>query len=206
IRGYLEPLGELSQDKLGSLVCKQKGSSDEPKVVLAAHMDEIGFMVKFITADGFIKFTALGGWWDQVLLAHRVIIKTSKGDVTGVIGAKPPHVLTQEERKVVVEKKDMYIDIGASSQQEVEAEGVRIGDPVVPQTEFSVLSNGKGYLAKAFDDRVGCAICIKALQRLAGQNHPNTLFGVATVQEEVGVRGATTSVELINPDLAIILE
>ncbi len=206
IRRYFEPLGEIIQDKIGSLICKKTGAAVEPKVLLAGHMDEIGFMVKHITKEGFIMFTALGGWWDHVLLAQRVRIKTSKGDVIGVIGAKPPHLLSQEERKKLVEKKDMYIDIGATSQKEVEEVGVRVGDPIVPISEFTVLANPKTYLAKAFDNRVGCALVIAALQGLAKRNHPNTLFGVATVQEEVGVRGATTSVEVVNPDVAIILE
>ena len=145
IRQYLEPLGEITQDKLGSLICKKKGNADEPKVVLAGHMDEIGFMVKYITKEGFIKFTPLGGWWDQVLLAQRVVIKTNKGDVTGIIGAKPPHLLSEEDRKKVVEKKDMYIDIGAVSQQEVEEAGIRVGDPIVPTSEFIELAGSKTY-------------------------------------------------------------
>ena len=141
------------------------------------------------------------------MLAQRIIIKTGKGEITGVMaGAKPPHVLPEDERKKVVEKKEMYIDIGATSQQEVEVAGVRIGDPVVPQAGFAILSNGKSYLAKALDDRVGCALCITTMQSFAKQNHPNTIFGVATVQEEVGCRGATTSADLINRRLAIILE
>jgi putative aminopeptidase FrvX len=206
VRRYFMPFGELTQDKLGSLICKKSGSAEKPKIVIAAHMDEIGFMVKFITPDGFIRFTPLGGWWDQVLQAQRIVIKTGKGEVTGVIGAKPPHLLPEEERKKVVEKRDMYIDIGAISQQEVEAAGVRIGDPIVPKADFTILSNGKTYLAKALDDRVGCAVCITALQDLVRQNHPNTIFGVATTLEEVGSRGATTSADMIDPDLAIILE
>jgi len=206
IRRYFEPLGEITQDKIGSLICKKIGDAVEPKVLLAGHMDEIGFMVKHITKEGFIKFTSLGGWWDQVLLSQRVLIKTSKGDVIGVIGAKPPHLLSEEERKKLVEKKDMYIDIGATSQEEVEEAGVCVGDPVVPIGEFTVLANPKTYLAKAFDNRVGCALVISAMQNLAKKSHLNTLFGVATVQEEVGVRGATTSVEVVNPDVAIILE
>jgi len=169
-------------------------------------MDEIGFMVKHISKEGFIKFTPLGGWWDQVLLAQRVSISTHKGDVVGVVGAKPPHLLSDEERKKYVEKKEMYIDIGASSQQEVEEAGVRVGDPIIPVSEFTVLANPKTYMAKAFDDRAGCALTIAVMQEFAHRSHPNALFGVATVQEEVGLRGAITSVELINPDVAIILE
>ena len=203
---YFRPLGQITQDKLGSLICKKRGEAEEPRVVLAGHMDEIGFMVKHITKEGFIRFTPLGGWWDQVLLAQRVVVKTGKGEVTGIVGAKPPHLLSEEERKKVVEKKDMYIDIGATSQQEVEEAGVRVGDPIVPVAEFTILANSKSYLAKAFDDRVGCAMTIAVMQRLIGEGHPNTVFGVATAQEEVGARGATTSVDMINPDVAIILE
>ncbi len=148
IRRYLQPFGEITQDKIGSLICRKSGKSKEPRLVLAGHMDEIGFMVKYITKEGFIRFTALGGWWDQVLLAQRIKIRTVKGDVTGVIGAKPPHLLAEEERKKVVEKKEMYIDIGATSQEEVQEAGVRVGDPVIPVSEFAVLANHKTYLGE----------------------------------------------------------
>lgn len=206
IRSHLKPLGKLSEDNMGSLICEKPGKSGGPRIMLAGHMDEIGFMVKHISSDGFIKFTTLGGWWDQVLLGQRVTIKTSKGDVLGVIGAKPPHLLSQDERGKVVVRKNMYIDIGAVSEKDVEKAGVRQGDPIVPVSEFSVLSNTKTYMSKAFDDRVGCALVISALKSFPKQTHPNTLYGVTTVQEEVGVRGATTSVEMVNPDIAFILE
>lgn len=206
IRRYFESLGKITQDKMGSLICRKSGDSEEPKVMLAGHMDEIGFIVKHITKEGFIKFTPLGGWWSHVLLAQRMLVKTQKGEVLGVIGAKPPHMLSEEDRRKLVDKKDMYIDIGATSQQEVEEAGVRVGDPIVPVSQFTVLANSKTYLAKAFDDRLGCALAIAIMQSLANKSHPNTLFSVATVQEEVGTRGASTSVEVINPDVAIILE
>ncbi len=206
IRRHLKPLGTLTQDNMGSVICKRSGQKTKPKVMLAGHMDEIGFMVKHISSEGFIKFTTLGGWWDQVLLAQRVTIKTSKGDVAGVIGAKPPHLLAQEERNKVVTNKQMYIDIGAMSDKDVEAAGVAVGDPVVPYSEFTVLSNPKTYMCKAFDDRVGCAVMISAMEGLKKKRSPNAVYGVATVQEEVGVRGANTSVEMVSPDVAIILE
>lgn len=206
VRKYLESLGTLTQDKIGSVICQKKGSSDAPRVMLAGHMDEIGFMVKHITEEGFLKFLPLGGWFDQVLLGQRVIIKTRQGDIIGVIGAKPPHLLPADERNKVVPKKDMYIDIGASSRAEVEVAGVRPGDPVVPRADFVTLANQKSYLSKAFDDRVGTALVISALQSLQGQAHPNTVYGVATVMEEVGIRGATTSVRAVDPDVAIVLE
>jgi len=205
-RRYLEGLGEFSQDKLGSLICCKEGTAPAPRVMLAGHLDEIGFMVKQITDEGFLRFLPLGGWFDQVLLGQRVIVKSRLGDVVGVIGVKPPHLLSADERKKVVEKKDMYIDIGATSRQEVEEAGVRPGDPVIPRADFAVMANGKSYLSKAFDDRVGVAIAIAALRNLQGCEHPNTVFAAATVMEEVGLRGATTSARVINPDVGIVLE
>lgn len=206
VHRLLSPLGEISQDKLGSVICKKAGASERPRVMLAGHMDEIGFMVKHITKEGFLYFLPLGGWFDQVLLGQRVIIKTSNGDINGVIGAKPPHLLPPDERNKVVTKKDMYIDIGASSKEEVEALGVRPGDPVIPDADFKILANKKTYLSKAFDDRVGVALVVSALEKFQSVPHPNTVFGVATVQEEVGIRGATTSVRAVDPDVAIVLE
>ncbi len=204
VRGYLEPLGTVEQDRIGSLICRQGESG--PRVMLAGHMDEIGFMVHHITKEGFLKFHPLGGWWDQVLLGQQVIIKTHKGDLIGVIGAKPPHLLPADERAKIVEKKDMYIDIGATSKEEVQESGVRLGDPVIPVSAFHVMANGKSYMSKAFDDRVGVALAVDALRHFAQAPHPNVLYGVATVMEEVGTRGAKTSAEAINPDVAIILE
>jgi putative aminopeptidase FrvX len=206
VRRYLEPLGELSQDKIGSVICRKEGSSTSPKVMLAGHMDEIGFMVKHITKEGFLRFLPLGGWFDQVLLGQRVIIQTRDNEVIGVIGSKPPHLISADERTKVVQKKDMYIDIGASSQEEVESAGVRVGDPIVPRADFVEMVGGKTFLSKAFDDRVGVALAISAMQALDSADHPNTLYGVATVQEEVGLRGATTSVRSVDPDVAIVLE
>ncbi|MBC7233784.1 MAG: M42 family metallopeptidase [Chloroflexi bacterium] len=206
IRRYLEPMAKIEQDKLGSIIAVKRGSSDSPRVMLAGHMDEVGFMVSLITDDGFIRFVPLGGWWNQVMLAQRVVIKTSAGDVVGLLGAKPPHLLEEEEAKKPVEKKDMYIDIGATSAEEVKACGVRLGDPIIPICPFTVLAPGKTYMAKAWDDRLGCALFIQALEQLKDQPHPNTVYAVGTVQEEVGLRGAKTSVYNVNPDVAIILE
>jgi len=206
VRDYLEKYGELTQDKIGSVICRKNGIADNPRIMLAGHMDEIGFMVKQITAEGFIKFLPLGGWFDQVLLGQRVILQSSKGDVVGVIGAKPPHLLSPEDREKVVKRKDMYIDIGASSKDEVEKAGIRLGDPIIPRADFVELAGGFTYLSKAFDDRVGTALVISTLHELKNNDHPNTVYGVATVMEEVGVRGATTSVRAVDPDVAIVLE
>jgi putative aminopeptidase FrvX len=206
VKGELAPVGDLTRDHLGSVICAVRGQTDSPRVMLAGHMDEIGFMVRHIHESGYIYFLQLGGWWDQVLLGQRVRIKARGGDVIGIIGAKPPHLLQPEERDKVVKKDDMFIDIGATSREEVDKAGIRVGDPIVPQAGFEALSVEGRYMSKAFDDRVGVALVIDALKQLQDKKHPNTVYGAATTQEEVGVRGARTSVEAVQPDVAIILE
>jgi putative aminopeptidase FrvX len=206
MRRYLEDVAVIEQDKMGSFIGKRVGESDRPRVMLAGHMDEIGFMVRLVTKEGFIKFVPLGGWWDQVLLGHRVTIKTAKGNVVGVLGAKPPHMLDADERKKVVEKKDMYIDVGACSEEEARDMGVRPGDPIIPVSDFTVMTNPRFYLCRAFDDRLGCALAVQTLRQLVEEEHPNTAYAVGTVQEEVGTRGAKTSAFAINPDVGIVLE
>ncbi len=206
MRRNLEDVATIEQDKMGSFIGKHVGDAERPRVMLAGHMDEIGFMVTLITKEGFLKFVPLGGWWDQVLLGHRVMVNTAKGPVIGILGAKPPHMLDAEDRKKIVEQKKMYIDVGASSQEQVRQMGVRPGDPVIPVSEFTVMADPKWYLSKAFDNRVGCALAIEALRRAAANGHPNALYAVGTVQEEVGLRGAKTSAHMISPDVALILE
>jgi putative aminopeptidase FrvX len=206
MRRYLEPVAKIEQDRMGSIIGVRRGTADGPRVMLAGHMDEVGFLVKLVTKEGFLKFVTVGGWWDQVVLAQRVTVLTRSGEVPGVIGAKAPHLLEPEERKKVMPLKDMYIDVGATSKDEVEAMGVRPGDPVIPICPFTIMSNSKSYLGKAWDDRVGCALTIQALEELAKAEHPNTVYGAGTVQEEVGLRGARTSAHLVSPDVGIILE
>ncbi len=206
VRRQLGGITSMEQDKLGSIVCRKDGDAESPKIMLAGHMDEVGFIVKLITDEGFMKFSPVGGWWSHVMLAQRVSIKTRSGDVTGVIGSKPPHVLSDEERKKLLEIKDMYIDVGAASADEVRALGVRPGDQVVPISPFTVLGTGKTYLGKAFDNRVGCALMIDVVKNLAGGRHPNTVYAVGTVQEEVGLRGARTSSWVVEPDVGLTME
>ena len=207
IERHLSALGEVSRDKLGSVVCTLEGSAAAPRIMLAAHMDEIGFMVKLITKEGFIKFVPLGGWPNQNLPAQRVRIETAKGAVTGMIGTPPPQFLAAKDREMSFDKKQLFIDIGATSKEEVEAAGVRVGDPIIPVSDFTVLSVPQPtYMAKALDNRIGCALLIDVMEALAREQHPNTVYGVGTAQEEVGTRGAATSVEMAAPDVAIILD
>lgn len=198
---------EVSYDKLGSVVFTNAAADEgAPKIMLASHMDEIGFMVKHITKEGFLKFTCLGGWWEQVMLSQRVTVHGSKGDLVGVIGSKPPHILTPEERTKVVQKRDMYIDIGAKDEKEARKLGVFEGCPATPYAEMAVMGDGKTLLGKAWDNRIGCAVMADVMDNLAGAKHDNTVYGVATVQEEVGLRGAQTSVNLLKPDIALVID
>ncbi len=207
VRERLEGFAPCCTDNLGSIIARLDGTSERPRVMLAGHMDEIGFMVKLVTDDGFIKFAGLGGWWDQVLLAQRVVIETSKGPVVGLIGSKPPHLLSDEDRGKVVKRKDMFIDVGAQDRAEAtEVFGIRPGDSIVPVSPFEVMANEDRLLAKAWDDRVGVALAIETLQALRDEDHPNTLFAVGTVQEEVGLRGAETAADVVQPDVALVLE
>lgn len=203
----LTPLAtEVKTDHLGSIIAAKKGAASEPKIMIAAHMDEVGFMITRITEDGFVKFQGLGGWWDQVLLDHRVEVLTSGDRIPGVIGAKPPHILTTEEWKQPVRMKDMYIDVGAANKKEAEAMGIKPGDPIIPVSPFSTGKNSKIMMAKALDDRIGCALIIELFRMLEQNEHHNSLYGVMTVQEEVGLRGAATSVDVVKPDLAIVVD
>ncbi|QCS51739.1 M42 family metallopeptidase [Priestia flexa] len=203
MKKYIESYADsISTDGLGSLIAKKVGDEKGPKIMVAGHLDEVGFMVTQIDDKGFIRFQTVGGWWSQVMLAQRVTIVTRKGDITGVIGSKPPHILPAEVRKKTVEIKDMFIDIGASSREEAMEWGVKPGDQIVPYFEFTVMNNEKMLLAKAWDNRIGCAIAIDVLKNLKDQEHPNVVYGVGTAQEEVGLRGAKTSANLIQPDIA----
>jgi endoglucanase len=206
---YLSPLGEVVTDNLGSIVAYKTGSGVDrdraPRVLMAGHLDEVGFLVTLIDDDGFLKFQTLGGWWEQVMLAQRVTVRTRKGDLTGVFGSKPPHILSPDERKKIVEKSDMFIDIGVTSREEAIEAGVRPGDPVIPVGPFTPLANPRMLLAKAWDNRFGCALAVQALKDV-GEDHPNTIYAGATVQEEVGLRGAVTLANLVKADVAISLD
>jgi endoglucanase len=202
----LERSGTLHHDRLGSLICEKVGDAAGPRVVLDCHIDEVGFMVQSVSAEGRLAFVAVGGWWPHVLLGQRVEVMTEQSKVHGVIGAKPPHFLSPEERDKVLSIEAMYIDVGATSREQVEALGIRIGDPVVPRSEFVELSVEGAISCKAFDNRAGVGLMCEALSALAGREHPNVVLGVASVQEEVGCRGAETSSRVARGDVAVVLE
>ncbi len=209
VKKYVEEFAdEILTDKLGSVMFKINGSAKKPVILIPGHIDEIGFVISGIDQSGFLTFNTLGGWFDQVLLAQKITVRTQQGDRLGVITSIPPHVLPREERKKVITRDKMYIDVGCSNNEEAAEEGFRIGDPVVPISPFSLIRDGKLAVGKAFDDRLGIFAAMIALKRVKAQGieHPNTVLGAATTQEEVGLRGARTTAYLVDPDVAFVLE
>jgi putative aminopeptidase FrvX len=197
---------EIIQDNLGSIFGVKRGDENGPRVMVAGHMDEVGFMVTQVTDKGFIRFQTLGGWWSQVLLAQRVQIITDNGPIEGVVGSLPPHVLTDEQRKRPMQLKHMFIDIGADNKEDAEKIGIRPGQQIVPVCPFTPLANPKKIMAKAWDNRYGCGLALELLQELQGESIPNILYSGAHVQEEVGLRGAATSANMIQPDIFFALD
>ena len=204
----LMEVGKMSVDKLGSVFCEW---GEGKKVMWAAHMDEVGFMVQEMTSSGFLKFVALGGWWTHTLLSQKVWVQTRAGKrILGVIGSKPPHFLAEAQRNTVMSLESLYLDVGAESREQIEEMGISLGDPIVPFASFEPTSHPYRFLGKAFDDRLGLAALIEAMKELkekqAGKTLPYCLVGAGTVQEEVGIRGAKTAGAKVLPDCAFILE
>lgn len=193
---------KIETDSMGNVIATKKGQKKAPTVMLAAHMDEIGLMVKYIDDNGFILFTTIGGINDQMLMNQTVTIHSTVGEpVVGVIGSKPPHVTSPEERNKIVKYKDMFIDIGAKDKEEAE-KMVKIGDKITFNSIFAEYPNNR-VMGKALDNRVGCYVMMEVLKRVDTRA---TVYGVGTVQEEVGLKGAKTVSFKLNPDLAFALD
>lgn len=198
IRKELEKfVDDIYEDKLGNLIAVKRGS--ETSVMIASHMDEIGLMVQYIDDKGYIKFVGIGGWFNPTLHTQRVVLHGKKGPVFGVIGSKPPHVMTPEDRKKEIKIEDLFIDVGASQAEEVADLGIEIGTPVTIDRDLIMLANNR-VTGKALDNRVGVLVLIETMKRL---NSPMTVYAVFTVQEEIGLKGAKVSAFSINPDFAI---
>ena len=202
----MTPLADhLSYDGLGSVIATQGGSG--PRVMIDAHMDELGAVARRVTPDGFVTMQMLGGWLDEALVDQRWIILGAQGPVRATSGIRDAHLAPAEERGKLINTRDtIYLDIGAKSADEARRLGVAAGDPIVPDSSFTVLNGTQDYLGKAWDDRVGCAIILEVMRRLAHGAHPNQLFYAATVQEEIGLRGAHTAADIVKPDAGIALE
>jgi endoglucanase len=204
MKKYLKPyVDEITEDKLGNLIAFKKGKKDAPTVMVTAHMDEVGLMIKNIKKKGFLQFTKIGGLDDRILVAQNVVVHTDKGPLHGVVGSKPVHIQKEEERRKVMEADKLFIDIGAKNKEEAEKMGVQVGDVASFDTKFVQLGNG-AVLGKAFDDRVGCAMLVEVLRKLPKVDC--NLYVVGTIQEEVGLRGATIAAFQIKPDLGIAVD
>jgi putative aminopeptidase FrvX len=207
VRSQLEPISdEIVTDRIGSIFGVKRGDAAGPKVMVAGHMDEVGFLVTGVTEKGMIKFVPIGGWWSQVLLAQRMQIAAKHGPVIGVVGSTPPHLLDEATRNKPVDIGHMFLDIGADDRADAEAIGIRPGQPIVPICPFTPLVNPKKIMAKAWDNRYGVGLAIELMQALQGVPHPNIVYSGATVQEEMGLRGAETASELVQPDIAFVLD
>ena len=194
-------------DGLGSLIAELSEESKGPKIMVTAHMDEVGLLVKYIDDRGYVKFQQLGGWLDQALIGQRWQILTKKGMVLGVSGIKTPHVMSVEEKKKIVKSDDVFIDVGAESKKDAETRlGIFPGDPIAPVSQFDFLGDNGLYIGKAWDDRIGLAVITEVARSLKSTSNRNKVFLVATVQEEVGLRGAETSSFAIEPDIGINIE
>lgn len=207
MRSELEPLSdEMIQDKLGSIFGVKYGDKKGPKVMVAGHMDEVAFMVTRITKNGMIKFQTLGGWWSQVLLAQRVMVYTTNGPIPGVVSSTPPHLLPEEAKSKPMDIKKMMIDVGADSEEHARELGIREGQQIIPFSQFTPTADNKKIIAKAWDNRYGCGLAIDLLKELQDKDHPNIVYSGASVQEEVGTRGAATSANMIKPDIFFALD
>lgn len=182
--------------------------ADKPTIVFDAHSDEVGFIVQAIKPNGTLRFLPLGGWVSNTVPAHRVRIKTANGsEIPGIIASKPPHFMTDAERKEVQTIDDMVIDVGCTSAKEVvEKLNIAIGDPVIPDVTFEYLEATDVMMGKAFDCRIGCACLLETLKELSEKDSEFNLIGTMTAQEEVGERGATVAMNNLQPDLAIVFE
>ena len=195
---------ELRYDGLGSVIARSGNSG--PRVMVDAHMDELGGVLRRVTPDGFVSMQMLGGWLDQALAGQRWVIIGSKGPVHAVSSIRDIHLAPAEERGALIRRDQVFLDVGARTAAEVTALGIAPGDPVVPDSGFQELNGTGNYAGKAWDDRVGCAVLLLAMERLKATGHPNQIFFVATVQEEIGLRGARAASAIVKPDIGIAIE
>lgn len=208
MKKWIEPYAdEITYDNLGSLVALQKGDKDGVKVMIAGHMDEVGFMVCDIDKDGYIKMLPVGGWWGHVLPSQTLVVTTREGKrYQGVVGSSAPHGLPKDVKEKVIHPTKLFLDMGVESREEIYELGIQIGDMITPDTKFTVMNNPNYLMGKAWDDRLCAAMVVDVMRLLHKEKHSANLYGVGTVQEEVGLRGARTAANMLHPDVAIALD
>jgi len=203
-RDYVRPYcNRVETDILGCAVAI-RNPEGKPRVMLAGHADEIGFLVRYINDEGYIYFAPVGGHDATVAVGQRVTIRTAKGPVVGVMGKKAIHLMTQEERQKVPDLNDLWIDIGASGKKEAE-EMVALGDPIAYRVPFEVIHNDRA-ISKALDNKMGVFLVAETLRLLEGKAIQAGVYGVSTVQEEIGLRGARTSAYHVDAQVGIALD
>lgn len=208
-RKYGSDLGEISEDSIRNLYIKRKqNTGGKPVVMLDAHSDEVAFMVQAITPQGTLRFVPLGGWVDHTIPAHKVKVCNADGKyISGVVASKPPHFMTEAERKQGITVSNMVIDIGASSKEEVEqVYKIKVAAPIVPDVSFEYDSKNEVMIGKAFDCRLGCASVLETMERLQDETLNVDVIGTFSTQEEMGCRGAQVTAQTIKPDIAIVFE
>jgi len=209
MRSHLEPyVEEIFEDRLGSIFGVINKGSTGPKVMVAGHMDEVGGVVTGIEKSGLIKMTNLGGVHGNVYVSQHVdIITDSDGKIPGVTASKPPHLTRgTDEKPQDIEFKDLKIDIGADSDEHAKELGVKIGQQVISRNDFTVSKDGKKFFSKAWDDRFGCGMSLEIARDTKKEDLDCELYVGATVQEEVGLRGAKTASGLLKPDVFIAID
>lgn len=204
IKDYVD---EYHVDPVGNLIVKKKGNSpDFPSLLVAAHTDEIGFVVKKIEDNGLLRFEKVGGFDDRILLSLPVMIRSEYGPINGVIGTISAHYVKWDDPKRIASHRDLYIDIGAKSAVDAKEMGIKVGQPISYGTEFKRIGKNR-VIGKALDDRSGCALLIRLLKELEGDNISHgDIYGAFTVQEEVGLRGASVVSAAVQPDFALALD
>ena len=209
IRPYVEDLGRVTEDSLRNLyVERNENTGTKPVFMLDAHTDEVGFMVQAVKPDGTLRIITLGGWVLHNVPSHRVWVRVKDGSyILGIVASKPPHFMTEAERNKPLDIADISVDVGATSREEaINDFGVRIGEPVVPDSPFSYDEKHDLMVGKAFDNRAGCACIAEVMRRLKGESLNVDVVGAFASQEEVGSRGASLTCQRVKPSIAIVFE
>jgi len=203
LRKELEKCADETQvDKLGNTMFYHEGKKGYPRVMLSAHMDEVGFMITYVEDSGFLRFDTWG-ITNNIMPGQRVVFKGERGFIRGIIGTKPPHMMTADEQNKIVPKEDLFIDIGADNIAQANMKGADVGMMGVFDVEFVDLGDGY-FRGKAFDDRAGCVVLAETFKAL--QDSPYNVVAVGSVQEELGIRGARTAAWQVEPDIGLALE
>ena len=207
VRSHMSKLTDtVGKDQMGNVFGAKKGSAKNgPTIMVTAHMDEVGLIVKHVEETGFLRVQRLGGVPENLLQGQRLTVCGRKGQLTGLVGQKPAHIMSEADRKTVPNIGDLYVDIGAGSRREAEELGVEVGTPITYEREFRHVGNDF-VTSKAIDNRAGVTVMLQAAERLSKMNLESTIHYVGTVQEEIGLRGARVATARVMPDVALVLD